>query len=193
MRKLIVCNIVSLDGYYEGPGRDVMALPFADAFSDYNAERLRAADTLLLGRRSFEGFRDYWPAIADDPDQRPVEREISRLNGAMDKVVVSDSLTPERTAPWTNTRIVPRADAHAVVGELKRATGQEILIFGSRTLWNDLLTAGLVDEIHLMVGAAFLGGGTPVFEGDSRVDLRLLEARTLHGGELVLTRYTPRG
>lgn len=112
MRKLIVCNIVSLDGYYEGPGNDVMALPFDEAFDEYNAERLRAADTLLLGRRSFEGFRSYWPPVADMPDVRPVEREISRLNNAIDKVVVSDSLTPEQTAPWHNTRIVKRADAH---------------------------------------------------------------------------------
>ena len=59
MRKLIVCNIVSVDGYYEGPGKDVMALPFDEAFDEYNAERLRAADTLLLGRTSFEGFKSY--------------------------------------------------------------------------------------------------------------------------------------
>ena len=45
MRKLVVCNIVSLDGFYSGPGGDVMAMPFDDGFSDYNAERLRAADT----------------------------------------------------------------------------------------------------------------------------------------------------
>jgi dihydrofolate reductase len=88
MRKLIVCNIVSLDGYYEGPGGDVMALPFDNGFDEYNAERLRAADTLLLGRRSFEGFAGYWPPVADDPDARPVEREISRLNTAIEKVVV---------------------------------------------------------------------------------------------------------
>lgn len=80
MRKLIVCNIVSLDGFYEGPGKDVMALPFDEAFDEYNAERLRAADIFLLGRRSFEGFRSYWPSVADDPTVRPVEREISRLN-----------------------------------------------------------------------------------------------------------------
>jgi hypothetical protein len=54
MRKLIVCNIVSLDGFYSGPGGNVMAMPFDDGFSDYNAERLRAADTLLLGRTSYE-------------------------------------------------------------------------------------------------------------------------------------------
>jgi dihydrofolate reductase len=189
MRKLIVCNIVSLDGFYEGPGKDVMALPFDEAFDDYNAERLRAADTWLLGRRSFEGFKSYWPPIADNPDVRPVEREISRLNTAIDKVVVSDSLTPEQTAPWTNTRIVKRADAHAQIAELKSQQGREILVLGSHTLWNDLLLAGLVDEVHLMIGPAFLGGGTPVFEGDARVALRLLDARTLEGSELVLARY----
>jgi hypothetical protein len=85
MRKLIVCNIISVDGYYEGPGKDVLALPFDEGFSEYNVGRLRAADALLLGRRSFEGFRSYWPPIADDPDQLPVEREISRLNTAIDR------------------------------------------------------------------------------------------------------------
>lgn len=134
MRKLIVCNIVSLDGYYEGPGRDVMALPFDEAFDEYNAERLRAADTLLLGRTSYEGFKSHWPPVADDPDARPVVREISRLNNAIDKVVVSDRLTPDQTAPWHNTHIVSRADAHAQIAALKRGPGREILIFGSRTL-----------------------------------------------------------
>jgi dihydrofolate reductase len=189
MRKLIVANIVSLDGYHEGPGKDVMALPFDEAFDEYNAERLRAADTLLLGRTSFEGFKSYWPPVVDDPDARPVVREISRRNNAIDKVVVSDSLTPEQTAPWHNTRIVKRADAHEQIADLKRQQGGEILVFGSRTLWNDLLVGGLVDELHLMIGAAFLGGGTPVFEGPERVALRLLESRTLEGSELVLARY----
>jgi dihydrofolate reductase len=192
MRKLIVCNIVSLDGYYEGPGKEVMALPFDEGFSAYNVGRLRAADTLLLGRTSFEGFRSYWPPVADDPDVLPVEREISRLNTAIDKVVISDSLTPEQTAPWDNTRIVKRADAYEQIAELKGLPGKEILVFGSHTLWNDLLVAGLVDELHLMIGPAFLGAGTPVFEGGSRVALRLLESRTLEDSELVLVRYAPR-
>jgi dihydrofolate reductase len=189
MRKLIVSNIISLDGYYEGPGKDVLALPFDNGFSAYNVKRLRAADTLLLGRRSFEGFKSYWPPVADMPDVRPVEREISRLNTAIDKVVVSDSLTADQTVPWTNTRIVKRADAHERVAELKRQPGKEILVFGSHTMWNDLLVAGLVDELHLMVGPAFLGAGTPVFEGGSRVALRLLDSRTLEDSELVLVRY----
>ena len=190
MRKLIVCNIISLDGFYEGPGKDVMALPFDEAFDDYNAERLRAADTLLLGRTTYEGFRSYWPAIADRSDVRPVEREISRLTTAIDKVVVSDSLGPQPEGPWPNPLIVRRADAHRQIADLKRQQGKEIIVFGSRLMWNDLLVAGLVDELHLMIGPAFLAHGTPVFEGGaSRMPLRLLDSRTLNGSQLVLARY----
>jgi dihydrofolate reductase len=189
MRKLIVVNIVSLDGYHEGPGKDVMAMPFDAGFSAYNVERLHAADVLLLGRTTFEGFKSYWPRVADDPGADPVEREISRRNNAIEKVVVSDSLTPARTAPWRGARIVARADAHAAVAELKGQPGGEILTFGSRTLWNDLLVAGLVDELHLLIGPALLGGGTPFYEGPSRVALRLLASRTLPDSELVLVRY----
>jgi dihydrofolate reductase len=189
MRKLIVANIVSADGFYSGPNDDVMAMPFDTTFSDYNVERLREADTLLLGRRSFEGFRDYWPRIADDPDQPPTEREISRLDNAIEKVVVSDSLTDADLGPWTDTtRIVRRADAHDAIRELKHGSGREILMFGSHVLWNDLLLAGLVDELHLMFGSAFLGDGVPIFTGP-RTGLRLLDVRRLGDSQLILARY----
>src|ERR671915_652344 len=103
MRKLIVTNIVSLDGFSTGPGANVMAMPMDHAFDSYNAERLRAADTLLLGRTTYEGFKLYWPGIADDPAADAVNQEISRLNGAIEKLVVSDSLTPDQTDPWRDT------------------------------------------------------------------------------------------
>src|SRR6187397_492013 len=96
MRKLIVCNIVSLDGFFSGPGGDVMVMPFDAGFSDYNAERLRAADTLLLGRTSYEMFRSYWPKVAEDESQPAVECEVSRLNTAIEKVVISNSLKPDK-------------------------------------------------------------------------------------------------
>jgi dihydrofolate reductase len=193
VRKLIVCNIVSLDGYYEGPGKDVYALPMDEAFDAYNAERLRHAGTLLTGRTSYEVFKGYWPPVDGDPDFKPVHWEISRRTGAIDKVVVSDSLTPEETEPWRhNTRIIRRADAHQQLAELKRQDGGDLLMFGSRLLWNDLLAHGLVDELHLMVGPVVLGGGTPAFDGTATPSLRLLEARALEGSENVLVRYEVR-
>jgi dihydrofolate reductase len=189
MRKLIVCNIISLDGFYSGPGGNVLVMPFGAGFSDYNAERLRAADTLLLGRTSYQGFRSYWPRVADDPNQPAVEREISRLNAAIEKVVVSNSLRPDEVEGWGRTRVVRRADAHAEVAALKHSPGRDILTFGSHILWNDLLAAGLVDELHLMIGAGVLGEGVRAFEIRPPGSLRLLDTRTFEGSSLLMAQY----
>ncbi len=192
MRKLIVCNLMSLDGYYEGPGRDVMALAPAlgGVFDTYCAERLRAADTLLLGRTSYDGFRSFWPSVADDPKATADQREISRLDNAIDKVVISDSLTPEQTEPWRNsTRIISRADAQEQIGKLKHETGKDVLMFGSRTLWSDLLANDLVDELHLMIGPLVLGAGTPIFDGQPPVSLRLIDLRKWDDSDNALVQY----
>ncbi|HWN25948.1 MAG TPA: dihydrofolate reductase family protein [Actinomycetospora sp.] len=195
MRQLVVTVITSLDGFVAGPGGDVMVMPFDEGFDVYNAERLRAADTLLLGRDTWAGFRSFWPAIADDPaPRRDEEREISRLNTAMEKVVVSDSLTIEGGSTWDDTsRVVARDAAADTVRELTAGEGGDVLVFGSLRTWNPLLVAGLVDELHVMVGPVLLGAGMPLLASDVRVPLRLLEARRLPDSSLVLHRYDARG
>jgi dihydrofolate reductase len=131
MRRLTVSNAMSLDGFFEGPDENVMALPLDEAFDACNAERLRAAETLLLGQKTYVGFKSFWPSVQDDPDATPTNREISRLDDAIDKVVTSDSLTTEQTGPWRkNTRIIGRSDAHKQIAELKRESGGDILVTG---------------------------------------------------------------
>ena len=133
------------------------------------------------------------PAVAQDPSLADLHRETGQRNNELQKVVVSDSLTKDDTAPWTDTTtIVPRGNAHRAVAELKSRPGKDILMFGSRTLWNDLLAARLVDELHLMVGAAALGGGTPAFAGPAP-QLRLLDVRRRDGSDNVLLRYAVAG
>lgn len=101
-------------------------------------------------------------------------------------IVAGQILAPVRLLHRTATAITE----HDL--RLRRGDGGDILVFGSRTMWNGLLHAGLVDELHVMVGPALLGGGTPVYAGPPRVPLRLLEARVLEESQLVLLRYDPR-
>ncbi len=195
MKKLIVCTLVSLDGYIAGPGGNVMVLPLDHSFSDYNLARLRTADTLALGATTFRQFVGYWPSIETDVDQPPVEREISTINNRIAKVVVSDSLTPDETGPWRDTtEIVRRGAAHERIAQLKHGDGGDIVMFGSATLWNDLLAAGLVDELHLMVGAGAIGAGEPAFRSSFGGqafggDLSLIAVSQLDGSPNVLLRY----
>lgn len=192
MRKLVVTILISLDGYVAGPGGDFMAMPLDESFSAYNLERLRTADTLLLGRTTFLAFRSYWPPVAEDPDQPETEREISRRNTTARKVVISDSLSAEDLVGWGESELVRRAGAHDAVRRLKAQEGADILVFGSVPVWNDLLAAGLVDELHVMVGNGLLGDGVPAFTVRLPERLQLLETRRLEESENVLLVYATR-
>ena len=190
MRKLVVTIISTLDGYAAGEGGNVFVLPIDLGFDRYNLQRMQAADTMLFGASTFHGARSYWPGLAADSSAPEIEREISRLYNTLDKVVISDTTTPQDTDPWRDTtKVVRRGDAHARVAELKNGDGADIICFGSLTTWNDLLDHGLVDELHILVGPGALGAGLPTFSQPVQQGLTLLDVRQLKDSKLVALRY----
>jgi dihydrofolate reductase len=105
--------------------------------------------------------------------------------------VVSDTLTAEETCPWRdNTRIVRRDEARNAIAQAKKGKGGPLVVFGSMTTWNDLLAAGLIDELHIMVGAGVLADGVPAFSGRPPGPMRLTAARQLGDSNIALLLYS---
>ncbi len=174
--RLIVTQNITLDGVIEAtegwfePGDGDEQADILEVMRDSMA----AESAMLLGRRTFEDFRSYWPKQTDD------ETGITAQLNAVPKHVVSRSMDDPG---WENS-IVER-DLFDVARRLKDADGEECVITGSMSLMGPLIEAGLVDEFRLFTYPVVIGKGVRLF-GGTRLDLELLEARTFRSGVTLL-------
>jgi dihydrofolate reductase len=178
MRRLVVWNVMTLDGYFEGKSPwdlGFMETVWGDELEAFSLEQGREIGTLLFGRRTYEGMASHWTketgAVAD-------------MMNALEKAVATRTLGK---AAWNNTRLL-KGDAVEAVGALKAEDGKDIYVFGSADLLASLLSAGLVDEYRLCIAPVVLGGGNPLFKPqDNQIKMRLESARPLKTGGVILT------
>ncbi|ANK84226.1 MULTISPECIES: dihydrofolate reductase family protein [unclassified Rhizobium] len=182
MRKLVVWNLMTLDGYFEGTKPweiDFHNLAWGPELKRY-AERFgEEGDLLVFGRKTYEGMAAYWPTAEDE------DKIKSYMNGIA-KIAVSRTMT---NPGWNNARIV--SDPIPELTRLKQEDGKTIFIFGSAALADSLLRANLIDEIRVCVVPVILGGGNPLFKAnEAQVRLKLIESATKQSGAVIL-RYEP--
>jgi dihydrofolate reductase len=164
--RTVVGNIaLSLDGRVNGPGGDydmgwIAPHAVSDTARDHMVRVTGAATTALLGRKNFEGFGGFWPAVADDEAADPRDRTFSRWLNGVEKVVLSHSPKPTE---WANTRIVDE-DAADVVRELRQQDGGDIIVLASGSVLRALLEADELDRLSITLCPQVAGGGTRLFE-----------------------------
>lgn len=186
MKKLILQEFVSLNGFAIGPNGSIDFIPAASAgdksFGRNQETFIDSIDTILLGRVTYEMFSQYWPNVTSGDDKPFADR----LN-AIPKVVVSRTL---QRAPWGtfDEAAIVRGSAADEVAKLKREEGKDIVLWGSISLAQSLMKDRLIDEYQLVVCPTTLGGGRPLFERD--LDLRLVNTRTFDRGAVLLA-YEP--
>jgi dihydrofolate reductase len=175
MRKLIESTLVSLDGVIESPERWAM---FDDEASQLSMRELDNYDAFVMGRVTYERFRDNW-GVGGNP-------YVDRI-GAMPKYVASRSLDE---VTWNATLLGP--DIVTAIQDLKAQPGKDLIKYGNSRLDATLLGAGLVDELRVWVMPVVVGSGQRIFEGiePSSLRLNLTDVRRLRNGSVVLT-YIP--
>lgn len=175
MRRLFVSNLMSLDGFFEGPNREFNWFTPDEDFFAYAREMLRLVDTILFGRRTYEHMANYWPSAPRD--------EIADAMNGLAKVVFSSTL---QKAEWSNTTLL-RGNIAEEVAKLKAMPGKDLVILGSAQLASFLLEQGLIDEYRVILAPLLLGRGNPLFQKVSQtIQLKLENTRLLRSGVIVL-------
>jgi dihydrofolate reductase len=187
MRKIIVSNLMSLDGYLEGPDRELDWFVVDDEFFAYAKSIADEIDAMLFGRVTYQMMADYWTSSAA-PEQN--DAVIVRMMNETPKVVFSRTLDNASWGKWDNARLV-KQDAATEVRRLKSQPGKNMVIFGSAGLISTLAPAGLIDEYRIILNPVILGRGRSMFRDiAARIKLKLLRTHTFKSG-VVMLYYRP--
>ncbi len=179
MRKIVAGLFISLDGVIEAP--DQWHFPYwSDEMGEAVGSQMAAADTMLLGRVTYQEFAAYWP-------HQGSEVELADYMNNTPKLVVSTTLD---RVEWQNSTLI-KGNVAEELTRLKQQPGENISITGSATLVRSLLRDGVLDELALLVHPIVVGRGKRLLEdGGGQQALQLVDARTFSTGVVYLT-YQP--
>jgi len=183
MRKLVVFNLLTLDGFLCGKNGDISWHNVDLEFQEMVIETSHSGNTLLFGRITYELMANYWTS----PEALESDPIVAEGMNSADKIVFSKSM---RKAEWVNTRLI-NTDLLGEVIKLKHLSGKDLVILGSGEIVSQLTAANLIDEYKIMLNPVIIGEGKTMFETvRNKQLLKLLHTRTFANGNILLT-YVP--
>ena len=183
MSKIITTTWVSLDGFIAGPNGEMDWVIVDDEMGQYEFDVVSAADTLLLGRITYQSFAGSWPFVPDNPNASEGEKAYARMLNAMRKIVFSKTLP---SVEWNNSSLLKEV-LPAEIAKLKQESARDMLIYGSASIVQALTNHGLIDEYQVLVHPVVLGGGKPLFRDiKERQKLKLVKTKAFPSGVIGL-------
>jgi len=183
MRKVLLSNLVTLDGFFAGPKGELDWHIVDEEFNQYAIDLLSKVDALLFGRVTYQLMADYWPAAATNPSTPKSDLEIADKMNNLPKIVFSKTL---QEVKWINSRLVKDNIAEEI-SKMKQQPGKDMVIFGSGSIVSTLMQHGLIDEYRIIVNPIVLGNGNPLFKGiNDKHNLKLLKTKVLGSGVVIL-------
>jgi dihydrofolate reductase len=184
MRKIIAALQISVDGFIEGPNKEVdwMMVDDEEEWREIN-ELLNSVDALILGGGMYPGYEQYWLALLTNPAEGTTNQ--SAYAQRVDKIphfVLSKTLD---SAAWKTTRIIRDVEE---IRRMKQQAGKDMVVWGGATLVSSLMNLGLIDELRLMINPLVLGGGKALFKDvKERHSLKLIRVKPFKSGMVSLT------
>jgi dihydrofolate reductase len=166
-RKVIGNISLSLDGRMSGPGGEydmswIVPHAITDGARNHLISITSPATTVLLGRKNYQGFGSFWPAVANDESADPRDRAFSKWLNSVEKIVFSSSL---REPTWENSRLV-NANPSAVIEDLRQQAGGDIIVLASGSVIKDLLRSDSLDRLSITLCPEISGGGARLFDNN---------------------------
>jgi dihydrofolate reductase len=182
MRKIIVFNRISVDGFFAGANGESHEWFLQDPKVDAAAHKMMNPDSIIFGRVTYEIFNNYWPKVGVDKTAPKMLRDTARELNDMNKFVFSKKL---KSVDWENSTLI-KGGLEEEVRKLKKGKGGDITIFGSGTIVQQLTKSSLIDEFILVVTPVILGNGKSFFKDVKQLNLELLETKTFDSGNTIL-------
>ena len=183
MRKIIVFNLVTVDGLFAGPNGEIDWHNYDEEMGAYSIEQLKSLGALIFGKTTYELMASYWPT----PDGVKGEPVVAGIMNSIPKIVFSKTLQEVRDGPlWKNVKVFHKIKPEEII-KIKEQKGGDVAIFGSGTIVQQLANLGLIDEYRLIVNPLILGKGRPLFKDiKDNLKLKLVKTRVFKNGNVLL-------